>query len=707
MRNLLLILSLAFIITACNQTKISDFTFTYPQTIKVDTTDIYFGTEIADPYRWLENDTAADVAEWVTVQNKITFDYLDSIPFRNKIKNRLTNIWNYPKSSAPFKRGGRYFLYKNDGLQNQSVLFVKNDIDAEERILLDPNTLSEDGTVALAGLDFSKDGKLMTYSIARAGSDWNEIFVLDVETGQQLDEHILWVKFTSLAWHNNGFYYSGYTPPEEGKEFSNKNEFHKLYYHKLGTPQTSDKIIMENKELPLRMFVGDVTDDEKYMIVYEENAGDKGQAIHIKDLSKEDNEFKTIVANFDDDYSVIGNVDNVIYMRTNYKAPKYKLVSFNFDNYQTDNFNDILTENENVLQSISMAADKFVATYMKDAHNIVQIFDYTGKYVKDIDLPTLGTARFGGNKDYNIAFYTFTSFTYPSVVYKYDLNTFTSEEYSKSQVDFDGSQYETKQIFYKSKDGTKIPMFIVHKKGITLDGNNPTLLYGYGGFNISLTPGFRISRLIWLENGGVYVLANLRGGGEYGEEWHEAGTKLKKQNVFDDFIAAAEYLIENKYTSPQKLVIEGGSNGGLLVGTVANQRPDLFKVALPAVGVMDMLRYQKFTIGWGWVSDYGSSDDSIQFNNLIKYSPLHNIKENVEYPATLVTTADHDDRVVPAHSFKYIATLQEKYQGKNPVMIRIDVKAGHGGGKPTSKIIEEKADIYSFIFFNMGIAPKY
>ncbi len=707
MKTIIRILSIVLIINACTQTGMVEQAFTYPETKKVDTVDIYFGTKVYDPYRWLENDTSEEVAEWVKAQNQLTFAYLDSISFRNKIKERLTQIWNFPKISAPFKKGNKYFVYKNDGLQNQSVLYVKEGIDGEEKILLDPNTLSDDGTVALSGLGMSKDSKYMAYSIARAGSDWNEIFVIDIKTGQLLDDHLMWVKFSNIAWYKDGFYYSGYTAPEKGKEYSNKNEYHKLYYHKLGTPQSDDIIVMQNKEYPLRMYVADVTDDERYLIIYEENAGDKGQAIYMKELETKNNDFKTIISDFDNDYSIIGNNGSTIYIRTNNNAPKYRLVSFDYENYKEGEFKDILPENDNVLKSVTMAADKFVAIYMKDAYNIIHIFDYSGKFINEIELPTLGSVTFNGNKDDNIAFYTFTSFTYPNVVYKYDMDKYESSKYSSLEIDFNINDYQTEQIFYESKDGTKIPMFIVHKKNIKLDGTNPTLLYGYGGFNISLLPRFSIARLIWLENGGVYAVANLRGGGEYGEKWHEAGTKLNKQNVFDDFIAAAEYLIENKYTSPEKLVIQGGSNGGLLVGACVNQRPDLFKVALPAVGVMDMLRFQKFTIGWGWVSDYGSSDDSIQFNNLIKFSPLHNIKENVEYPAILVTTADHDDRVVPAHSFKYIATLQEKYKGKNPVMIRIAVKAGHGGGKPTSKIIEETADIYAFTFKNLGITPKY
>ncbi len=689
-----------------NETK-NNMKIEYPKTKKVDVVDDYFGTKVPDPYRWLENDTSAETKEWVKAENKVTFDYLSKIPFRDKIKNRLKQIINYPKVSTPFKSGDLYFYYKNTGLQDQSVLYVTKDYNVDGEVILDPNKLSDDGTVALSTMGVSNDGKYLAYAISKAGSDWQEIFVKNIETKEMLKDHLNWVKFSGIAWYKDGFYYSGYDAPVDGKEYSNKNEFHKLYYHKLGTPQSDDKIIMQNKDLPLRMFYASVTDDEKYLLVYEENVGSRGNKIHLKDL--ENNfDYVELTPNFDYEYSFIGNDGSVLYFVTNDNAPKYKLVKFDLSTMKNLKPQDVIPEGDNVLESVSFVNNKLVAIYMKDAHNVIDIFDTNGKKINSVDLPTMCTVdNFTGKKDDKIGFYNATSFLFPSTVYKYDFETNKSEVFFKPQVDFADSLYETKQIFYKSKDGTKIPMFITCKKGLKLDGSHPTLLYAYGGFNISLTPSFSSTRLIWLENNGVFAVANLRGGGEYGQKWHEGGMKLNKQNVFDDFISAAEYLISEKYTSNKLLTIQGGSNGGLLIGAVTNQRPDLFAVALPAVGVMDMLRYQKFTIGWNWITDYGSSDDSIQFNNLIKFSPLHNIKENVDYPPVLVTTADHDDRVVPAHSFKYIATLQEKYKGKNPVLIRIETKAGHGGGKPVSKIIDEYADLWSFAFYNMGISPKY
>jgi prolyl oligopeptidase len=557
-------------------------------------------------------------------------------------------------------------------------------------------------------MDISPDGKLLAYAIARGGSDWNEIYFMNIETGKLLSDHLEWVKFSGIGWFNEGIYYSGYTPPSKGKELSQKNEYHKLYYHKLGTEQSADKIVIEDKKEPLRNFYASVTEDQKYLVISEENVGSLGNALHIYDLSKPNSKIITLVPGFDTEFGVVDNVGSELYIRTNLAAKKYKLIKVDISTPNISNAIDILPETKDVLSSVSFCGNTLVATYMKDAHSEIMIYDYSGKFLNNLNLPALGTVNtFNSGKNDAEAFYDFTSYNYPTTVFQYDYKTGESKEYFKPAIDFDGSAYEVKQVFYESKDKTKISMFIVSKKGITLDGNNPTLLYGYGGFNISLTPGFSTSRVIWLENGGVYAVANLRGGGEYGEEWHLAGTKLKKQNVFDDFIAAAEYLIKEKYTSPDYLAIQGGSNGGLLVGAVANQRPDLFKVALPAVGVMDMLRYHKFTIGWSWVTDYGNSDNKEEFEYIYKYSPIHNISDKAEYPAIMVTTADHDDRVVPAHSFKYIATLQEKYKGSNPVLIRIETSAGHGAGKPTSKQIDESVDIYSFIFKNMGITPKY
>lgn len=704
MKLLVFIISV-FMITGIN---FGQRTWSYPETKTVDTVDNYFGTKVPDPYRWLEDDTSTEVAQWIKMQNEVTFNYLKTIPYRDKIKERLKKIWDYPKKSAPFREGEYYFYYFNNGLQNQSVLYKQKGLDGTPEILLDPNLLSTDGTVALANISFSKDGKYMAYSVSRGGSDWNEIYIMSVETGSVLPDVLKWVKFSGLSWFENGFYYSGYNPPEEGKELSVKNEFHKLYYHKLGNKQEEDKIIMQDQKVPTRMFYASVTEDERFLVVSEENMGDKGEKLYVLDHKANTNKFVTVVDNFNNSFSVIGNNDDTLFISTNYNAPKYRLIAVDINNPQLSSAKEIIPEKGNVIRGISMCYDKFVVSYMKDAHAVLEVYNYKGSLQYEIDLPALGSVEgFTGKKGDSLAFYTFTSFTYPSVVYKYDFLQKKSEVYTKTVIDMDFEGYETKQEFYESKDGTKIPLFIIHKKGIVLDGNNPTLLYGYGGFNVSQTPGFRISRMIWLENGGVYAVANLRGGGEYGEKWHEAGTKLKKQNVFDDFIAAAEYLINNGYTNSGKLAIQGGSNGGLLVGACINQRPDLFRVALPAVGVMDMLRFQKFTIGGGWVSDYGSSDNEEEFKYIYKYSPLHNISDKTEYPAVMVTTADHDDRVVPAHSFKYIATLQKKYKGANPVLIRVDVMAGHGAGKPTEKIIDEAVDIYSFIFYNMGIKPNY
>ncbi len=680
----------------------------YPVTKKCDTVDNYFGTKVPDSYRWLENDTAKDVAEWVIAENKVTFNYLNTISFRQKMKERLTKLWNFPKQSAPFKRGGKYFCYKNNGLQNQSILYVMNSPTDTGRVLLDANKLSTDGTVSLASMDISADGKLLAYAVARGGSDWNEIYFLNIETGKLLDDHLKWVKFSGIGWVKDGIYYSGYEPTKKGKELSQKNEFHKLYFHKLGTDQASDEIVFEDKNEPLRNFYATVTDDQKFLCIYGENAGSMGNALYLKDLSAKDSKIITLMPTFENEFSIVENIGNDLYIRTNLNAKKYKLVKINFSSSDISKAVNILPETNNVLSSVSFCNKNIVALYMKDAHSELKLYDYNGNFLKDIVTPSIGTVNsFNSDKNDILAFYDFTSYNYPTTVFLYNVETGKSDEYFKPKIDFDGNNYEVKQVFYLSKDDTKIPMFIVYKKGIKLDGTNPTLLYAYGGFNISLTPGFSASRILWLENGGVYAVANLRGGGEYGEEWHLAGTKLNKQNVFDDFIAAAEYLIKEKYTSSKFLAIQGGSNGGLLIGAVANQRPDLFKVALPAVGVMDMLRYHKFTIGWSWVTDYGNSENKEQFEYIYKYSPIHNIKQNVEYPAIMVTTADHDDRVVPAHSFKYIATLQEKYQGQNPVLIRIETKAGHGAGKPTSKQIDEAVDIYSFIFYNMGINPKY
>ncbi len=678
----------------------------YPETKKIDSIDEYFGNKVLDPYRWLEDDMSDETMTWVKKQNEVTFNYLSQIPYRDDINDRLKELWDFPKYGTPFKKGDYYFFFKNDGMQNQSVLYIQDDLDSEPEVFLDPNKLSDDGTVALSSMAVSENGEYFAYSIARSGSDWKEIFVKEIVSGKKLDEHLKWVKFSGIAWKDDGFYYSRYDEPT-GSKLSQKNKFHKVYYHKIGQSQADDQLIYENHSQPLRNYYASTTEDERYLFLTETEST-SGNSIYYKDLEKGQKDFKLLAKGFDYDYNVIGNVDDKIYMLTNYKADNYKLVMVQPPNVNPGDWTVVLPEEEEVLKSAKLIGGKIIAIYMKDASSRAYAFNYEGEKEYEIELPTLGTiGSFSGEKDENTAFYSFTSFTFPTTIYKFDAANNQSEVYKKPEIDFDINKYQTKQVFYKSKDGTKIPMFIVHKKGLELDGSNPTLLYGYGGFNISLTPSFSITNLILLENNGIYALANIRGGGEYGEEWHQDGIKLNKQNVFDDFISAAEYLIEKKYTSKDKLAIRGGSNGGLLVGACMTQRPDLFKVAIPAVGVLDMLRYHKFTIGWAWATDYGTSEDSIQFKNLYSYSPLHNIKEGTEYPATLVTTADHDDRVVPAHSFKFIATLQEKHKGENPVLIRIETKAGHSAGKPTSKIIDEYTDIWSFMFYNMGVEPEY
>jgi prolyl oligopeptidase len=683
--------------------------FDYPSAQKIEHTDTYFGTVVSDPYRWMENDTAANVSDWVRAENKVTFGYLDKIPFREQVKGRLTKIWNYPKYTAPFREGENYYFFKNAGLQNQSVLYVQHGLEGEPEVLLDPNALSPDGTVALSDFGFSKDGRYLAYSISRSGSDWREIYVLDVQSKVQLNDHLRWAKFTGISWYRQGFYYSRYdAPADTTKALTAKNEYQKVYYHTMGTEQSSDMLVYQDTVHPLRTFGLTVTPDERFGILTISQGGSKGNAAYVREMASADPAFRPVLETFDDDFNPMGNVEDKLYFRTNRHAPNGKVTVVDPSKPDESNWKDILPETPEVLVSASLVGGKLLAVHMKDVSHRVHVYDTNGTLENEIQMPTLGTVGgFAGKKEDQVVFYTVTSFTFPSTIYRYDFATKESKLYRKPGIDFNSDNYETKQVFYKSKDGTPIPMFIVHKKGLVLDGGNPTLLYGYGGFDISLVPGFNPARLVWLEQGGVYAQPNLRGGGEYGEKWHEGGMALNKQHVFDDFIAAAEYLIAGKYTSPQKLAIQGGSNGGLLVGAVTNQRPDLFRVALPAVGVMDMLRFHKFTIGWAWVPDYGSSDDSVNFHNLYSFSPLHNIREGVEYPAVLATTADHDDRVVPAHSFKYISTLQEKYHGRNPVLIRIETKAGHGGGKPTSKIIEETADVYSFTFYNMGLTPVY
>ena len=699
---LLFIVSMLF--NACDSSsKDADYPVipvTYPETRKDNQVDTYFGNTIADPYRWLENDTATDVIQWVEKQNEVTFDYLSKIPFRDKIRKRLEEVWNYPKFSAPFKRGDYYFFFKNDGLQNQSVLYYQKGLNDAPMVFLDPNTLSKDGTTAISGMSFSKDHKRIAFSFAKAGSDWNEIKVMDVATKSELADVIQWVKFSSAAWRGNGFYYSRYDEPGKGTEFSNQNRNQKVYYHTLGQPQSQDKLIFTDHSHPLRYFGPQVTEDERFLIM-NVSEGTRGDEILIQDLSKPGAQFQTLISGFANNHSVIDNDGDQILVRTDMDAPRYRCVKINPANPGVENWQEVIPQNENLLQYVNTAGGKLIAGYLKDASDRVFQFDRTGKQEREITLPGIGSAAgFSGEaKDAEI-FYTFSSFTTPPTIFKYTIASGKSEEFRKTDVKFDPNQFETRQVFYPSKDGTKIPMFLIHKKGLEMKGNNPVYLYGYGGFNISLTPSFSPSRLVFLEQGGVVAIANLRGGGEYGEDWHQAGMLDKKQNVFDDFIAATEYLIAEKVTRPGKLAIAGGSNGGLLVGACMTQRPELFAVALPAVGVLDMLRFHKFTVGWGWVVEYGSSEDSAQFKVLNAYSPLHNLKPGTRYPATMITTADHDDRVVPAHSFKFAAALQDAHKGHNPVLIRIDVNAGHGAGKPTSKILDEQADIWSFILYN-------
>ncbi len=674
----------------------------YPTTDKKDVIDVYFNTKIADPYRWLEDDRSAETAAWVTAQNNVTFAYLDQIPYRDQLKKQLTEKWNYEKISAPFVEGDFTYYFKNDGLQNQSVLYRK-DKSGKEEIFLDPNTFSKDGTTSLADVSFTEDGSLVAYAISEGGSDWRKIIVLNAKDKSVMGETLIDVKFSGISWYKNeGFYYSSYDKPT-GSELSAKTDEHKLYYHKLGTSQKTDKIVFGEKYK--RRYVGGyVTNDQKYLVVTAANAT-SGNELYIQDLTKANSQIQTIVTGFDNDYSIIDSKDGKLYIETNLKAPNKKLMVV--DAAKIVNLNaweDLILESDNVLD-LSKAGGYFFAHYMKDAVSVVDQFDYSGKFIRKIELPGLGTASgFGGKKDAKDLYFSFTNYITPGTIYKMDIASGTSEVYQQPKVKFNPNDYESKQVFYASKDGTQVPMMITYKKGTKLDGTNPTMLYAYGGFNVSLTPSFSIANAVWLENGGVYAVPNLRGGGEYGKKWHNAGTQMQKQNVFDDFIAAAEYLIKEKYTSSEKLAIRGGSNGGLLVGATMTQRPDLMKVALPAVGVLDMLRYHTFTAGAGWAYDYGTAEDSKEMFNYLKgYSPVHNVKEGISYPATMVTTGDHDDRVVPAHSFKFAAELQAKNQGNNPMLIRIDVNAGHGAGKSVQQTINENADIQAFTLWNMGV----
>ncbi len=675
----------------------------YPKARKDGTVDDYFGTKVSDPYRWLENDTSAETAQWVEAENAVTNAYLQKLPMRSKLLKRLKEVSNYGKEGAPFWRKGHWYQYRNDGLQNQSVLYTMDQLDGEQRVFLDPNTLSDDGTVALKALSFSKDGRYAAYAISRSGSDWMEIYVKDVETGRLLDDHILWCKFSGPHWMKDGFFYSAYDAPEEGKEFSNVNEIQKIYYHKLGTSQKDDVLFFQNPVNPKRFYSVSLDEEETMMFLFESGAG-AGNNLFVRDLRVEGSQFIQMTNDMDYQYYPVENEGDKIYMFTNYGAPKNRLMVADIRKPGVQDWKELVPEADDVLEDVSFINGKMVLCYSKDASSHAFLYSLDGRRLNEIQLPSVGSAGFTGLKKRPECFYSFTSFTVPGAIYRYDMQQNKSTLYSAPKVNFRQGDFVSEQLFFESKDGTRVPMFVTYKKGLKRNGKNPVFLYGYGGFNISLPPSFSAMRIPFLERGGIYAQVNLRGGSEYGEEWHLAGTKMQKQNVFDDFIGAAEYLIAQKYTSKEKLAIVGGSNGGLLVGACMTQRPDLFRVAIPQVGVMDMLRYHKFTIGWNWASDYGTSEDSREmFEYLRGYSPLHNLKPGTAYPATLVTTADHDDRVVPAHSFKFAATLQEYHAGSNPVLIRIDTKAGHGGGKPLSKVLEEQADIYGFIMQNLGM----
>ena len=675
---------------------------TYPATKKVDTVDTYFGARVPDPFRWLEDDRAEDTKAWVKAENKVTMDYLSRIPYRDSIYKRLEQLWNYEKYSAPFKEGGYTYFYKNDGLQSQSVLWRQVGDGAPE-IFLDPNKFSTDGTTSMQGIDFTKDGSMAAYQLSEGGSDWRKVIVIKTSDKTTVGDTLRDIKFSGIAWKGDeGFYYSSYDKPKAGSELSGMTQYHKLYYHKLGTPQSNDQLIFGGEQTPRRYIGAYLTEDEHFLVISAANTT-TGNELYIQNLNNPTSQIVNVVDNFDNEHTVLNNAGGKLYILTNIYAPDFKVVTVDAESPKPTHWTDLIPTTQNVLTA-STGGGKIFAEYLKDATSLVMQYDMDGKLERTITLPSIGTASgFGTKKEEKETYYTFTSYVYPSTIFKYDIATGTSTIFKKSGVQFDPDLYESKQVFYASKDGTRIPMIITYKKGIKLNGKNPTLLYGYGGFNISLTPAFSTSNIILLEHGGIYAVPNLRGGGEYGGKWHKAGIKMKKQNVFDDFIAAAEYLIRNKYTSKSYLAISGGSNGGLLVGAVMTQRPDLCKVALPAVGVMDMLRYNKFTAGAGWSYDYGTAEDSKEmFEYLYKYSPYHALKPN-KYPATLVTTADHDDRVVPAHSFKFAARLQEYQKGPAPVLIRIETKAGHGAGQSTEQVISGQTDKWAFMFWNMGL----
>jgi prolyl oligopeptidase len=697
------------LLAACTATQ--KLSMLYPESKKDAVSEDFFGTKVADPYRWLEDPNSAETKAWVTAQNKVTFDHLDKIPFRQKVTDRLTELWNFERFGVPFEEGGKYYFWKNDGLQNQSVFYVQDSPEAAAKTVLDPNTLSAAGTTSIGGMTFSKDSRYMAYATSEGGSDWNTVYVKDMKTLENTADHLDWVKFSGMAWCGDGFFYSRYPEPSKDQALSKKNEFHALYYHKLGTKQADDQLVFVDKEHALRNVGGGTTEDEKYLIL-SQSESTSGEAVFLANLENAKGDFTKlkftpISKDFEADYSIIDNVGDKFYVMTNNDAPNKRIIEIDFKNTAKSNWKTIVAEGTETMQGASLVGDNFLATYIKDAYSQIRRFDMAGKQLSDVKLPGIGTVGgFGGKREAKELFYSFVSFTTPTTIYRYDVANNSSTVFKAPKMGFDGSKYETKQVFYTSKDGTKVPMFVTHKKGLVLDGNNPTWLYGYGGFDISVQPAFKVATAVFLEQGGVYCVANIRGGGEYGEKWHKAGTKLQKQNVFDDFIGAAEYLIAQKYCNKNKLAIEGRSNGGLLVGACITQRPDLFKVAFPGVGVMDMLRYHKFTIGWAWASDYGKSDDDkAMFDYLYKYSPVHNCRK-AAYPATMITTADHDDRVVPAHSFKFAAALQPANTGKNPTLIRIDTQAGHGAGKSTKMAIQEWADMTSFALYHMGVEFK-
>ena len=680
----------------------------YPESKLGDVIDTYHGTQVPDPYRWLEDPDSEETKSWVKAQNTVTSSYLEAIPQRESINERITELWDYERFGRPHKKGNRYFYSHNDGLQNQSVLLVADSLGGEPRVLLDPNELSDDGTVSLAGWAVSEDGNYLAYGLAADGSDWREWKVLDVASGRELLDKIEWVKFSGVSWTKDGkgFYYSRYDKPKEGKQFTGTNYYQKLYYHELNTPQIDDRLVYERKDEKEWGFGAHVTEDGRYLIIQVWRGTERKSQIFYQDLQNPDSKVVELIAGFDSEYEFVGNDEGRFWIQTDLDAPNGRLIAIDTAQPERENWQEVIPEAKQVLRGISLTGERFFCTYLNDASSQIRMFDLEGKSLGTVDLPDIGSAGgFGGKRTDAETFYSFSGFSTPTTIYRYVIATGESTVYRQPEVDFDPEIYETKQVFYPSKDGTKIPMFIVHKKGIGLDGNRPTILYGYGGFNIPLTPHFSTVRTVWLEMGGVYVIANLRGGGEYGRPWHEAGMKEKKQNVFDDFIAAAEWLIENKYTSSEKLAIEGGSNGGLLVGAVMTQRPELFAACVPSVGVMDMLRFHEFTIGWAWVSEYGSSDDEEMFPILKAYSPLHNLTLGTTYPATMVSTADHDDRVVPAHSFKFAAALQAAHKGDVPVLIRIETSAGHGAGTPTTKLIEKSADRLAFLVKVLGVAP--